>query len=71
MTSPIRFLRSKRKCRQTQVETFLICIKSATRKKIEETKAAKEPKEPNNQTLISDFWLRIDRSLLNGQTRNM
>ena len=46
----------------------------ATREKIDETKATQflieDAKEPNNQTLISDFWLGIDQSLLNNQTMN-
>ena len=42
----------------------------AAREKIDATKAAQEAKEPNNKTLISDFWLGIDQSLLNNQTMN-
>ena len=45
----------------------------AAREKID-AKAAQlmieDAKEPNNQTLISDFWLGIDQSLLNNQTMN-
>ena len=42
----------------------------AAKEKIDETKAAQEAKEPNNQTLISDFWPGIVQSLLNNQTMN-
>ena len=42
----------------------------AFQKKIDEKKAAQEAKEPNNQTLITDFWPSIDHSLLNNQTLN-
>ena len=46
----------------------------AAREKIDGAKATpfmiEDAKEPNNQTLISDFWLGIDYSLLNNQTMN-
>ena len=46
----------------------------AAREKIDGAKATQfmieDAKEPNNQTLISDFWLGIDQSLLNNQTMN-
>ena len=45
----------------------------AAREKIDEKAAQlmiEDAKGPNNQTLISDFWLGIDPSLLNNQTMN-
>jgi len=46
----------------------------AAREKIDEAKATQfmieDAKEPYTQTLISDFWLGIDQSLLNNQTMN-
>jgi hypothetical protein len=42
----------------------------AFQKKIDEKKAAQEAQEPNNQTLITDFWPIIDYALLNNQTLN-